>query len=117
MRILSAAVAAALMLAAVPTLAQEGQYRVQGSNPGGGGSYAGTVTVQKTGQTYQVVWQVEGTRFVGTGIGGPDGLAVTYRSGNDTGVAIYVPGQQGGCEGVWTYAGARQIGQGRWSLR
>jgi hypothetical protein len=117
MRILSAAVAAALMLAAGPTLAQEGQYRVQGSNPGGGGSYAGTVTVQKTGQTYQVVWQVEGTRFVGTGIGGPDGLAVTYRSGNDTGVAIYVPGQQGGYEGVWTYAGARQIGQERWSLR
>jgi hypothetical protein len=42
---------------------------------------------------------------------------VTYRSGNDTGVAIYVPGAQGGFEGVWTYAGARQIGQERWAPR
>ena len=118
MRILPAGLAAALLLASpLPLLAQEGQYRVQGTNPGGGGTYAGPVTVQKTGQTYQVVWQVEGTRFVGTGIGGPEGFAVTYRSGNDTGVAIYVPGAQGGFEGVWTYAGARQIGQERWAPR
>jgi hypothetical protein len=118
MRIFSAALVS-LVLFASPAFADaiEGQFRVRGTNPGGGSAYAGTVTVQKTGDTYQVVWQIEGARYVGTGIGGPEGLAVTYRSGNDTGVAIYVPGSQGGFDGVWTYAGARQIGQERWTAR
>ncbi|HEX2555490.1 MAG TPA: hypothetical protein VHL98_17470 [Microvirga sp.] len=112
-----AAAAAFLLAAALPAAALEGQYRVQGTNPGGGGAYAGTVTVQRTGQTYQVVWQIQGARYVGTGIGGPEGLAVTYRSGNDTGVAIYIPAAQGGFDGVWTYAGGRQVGEERWSQR
>ena len=117
MRRLSAALVSAILIMS-PALADalEGQYRVQGSNPGGGAGYSGNVTVRKTGDTYQIVWQIEGTRYVGTGIGGPEGLAVTYRSGNDTGVAIYVPAQ-GGYDGVWTYAGARQVGQERWLQR
>ncbi|HEV2605493.1 MAG TPA: hypothetical protein VGU24_17740 [Microvirga sp.] len=118
MRALSVVTAAALFcLAPFGASALEGQYRVQGANPGGADKYAGTVTVQRTGDTYSVVWQIAGARYVGTGIGGPEGLAVTYRSGNDTGVAIYTPASGGGYEGVWTYAGGRQIGEERWSPR
>jgi hypothetical protein len=32
-------------------------------------------------------------------------------------VAIYTPASGGGYEGVWTYAGGRQIGEERWSPR
>ena len=112
--LLSALAGVSLFVLPFAAGAQEGQYRVQGTNPGGGSPYSGTVTVQRTGDTFNVVWQIAGTRYVGTGIGGPDGLAVTYRSGNDTGVAIYTP-EAGGYDAVWTFAGGRQIGAERWT--
>jgi hypothetical protein len=90
-----------------------GTYRVTGTNPGSGSRYQGTVTVDRTGDTYRVVWVVGGTRYVGTGIGNREGLAVSYRSGNSTGLALY--GADGGnWEGVWTYAGGRDIGTEVW---
>jgi hypothetical protein len=75
------------------------------------------VRVRKTGQTYEVVWDIGGTRFVCTGIGGPEGMAVTYRSGNNTGVAIYVPSEGGRYAGAWTYAGAREVAEETWLPR
>src|SRR5438309_5657242 len=66
-----------------------GRYSVVGSNPGGRGRYSGTVEVERTGDTFRVTWDVGGQTFVGTGIGSEKGLAVTYRSGNQTGLAIY----------------------------
>ena len=42
-----------------------GTYSVSGSNPGGGGAYSGTATVEKTGATYSD-WDVAGTHFEGT---------------------------------------------------
>lgn len=111
------AAAAALCLAAWPGFAQElsGRYRVTGSEPGGAGKYSGTVTVQKTGDvTYQVTWQIGDTRYVGTGIGSPEGLAVGYRSGTSTGIAIY--SQEGAVmKGYWTYAGGKTVGEESWS--
>ncbi len=71
-----------------------GSYSVAGSNPGGGGKYSGTVTVEKTGQTYRVIWIVGGMRYVRTGIGDKDFLAISYKAGSDTGVALY--GSDGG---------------------
>ena len=108
------AVAALLMSAAIAFAAEPaGSYRCEGSNPGGGGAYKGTVSVEKTGETYRVVWVVGATRYVGTGIGNKDFLAVSYRSGNDTGLALY--GADGGnWTGIWTYAGGRQVGAERW---
>ena len=86
---------------------------VQGTNPGDGGRYSGTVSVEKTGQTYRVIWIVGSTRYVGTGIGDKDFIAVSYKSGSDTGLALY--GADGGnWSGVWTYAGGRQIGTEVW---
>ena len=90
-----------------------GTYRVEGNNPGGGSSYTGTVTVEKTGETYRVVWVVGDTRFVGTGIGNKDFMAVSYTSGKDTGLALY--GEDGGnWVGIWAYAGGRAMGKEMW---
>ncbi len=91
-----------------------GKYDVEGKNPGGGSSYSGTVTVSRTGETYRVVWDVGGTKYIGTGIGNKDFIAVSYRSGNSTGLALY--GAEGGdWVGVWTYADGREIGAEKWT--
>jgi len=114
MKTLLAAVAAVLLWSVAAFAADPvGAYNVEGANPGGGSKYRGTVTVEKTGQTYRVVWVVGGTRYIGTGVGNKDFLAVSYRSGNDTGLALY--GADGGnWNGVWTYAGGREIGPEIW---
>lgn len=112
------AVAAALVWSAVAAFAADpvGSYNVEGTNPGGGSRYSGTVTITKTGETYRVVWIVGNTRYIGTGIGNKDFIAVSYRSGNDTGLALY--GAEGGnWTGVWTYAGGREIGAEMWKRR
>lgn len=113
--ILSAtAFTAALFVGPVFAAEPAGTYRIEGSNPGGGSAYSGTVTVTRTGETYSVIWVVGGTRYIGTGIGNKEFIAVSYRSGNDTGLALY--GADGGnWKGIWAYAGGRQVGAERWS--
>ena len=113
MRSMFVAVAALCSLATVAFAADPvGTYDVDGRNPSGS-AYEGTVTVKKTGDTYEVVWEVGGTRYVGTGIGNKDFIAITYRSGDDTGLALY--GQDGGnWKGVWTYAGGTKVGAEFW---
>ncbi len=115
MRKIFAATAAAAVLWSAAAFAADpvGSYRVEGTNPGGGSQYKGTVTVTKTGETFRVIWVVAGTRYIGTGIGDKDFLAVSYKSGSDTGLALY--GSDGGnWAGVWTYAGGRQVGAELW---
>jgi len=108
------ATATALVLTTTFALADPvGEYTVKGTNPGNGGSYSGTVTVEKTGQTYKVVWTIGSTRYIGTGIGNKDFIAVSYRSGNSSGLALY--GAKGdNWDGVWAYSGSKQIGTERW---
>jgi hypothetical protein len=90
-----------------------GSYSIVGTNPGSGSQYRGTAKVERTGKTYRVTWVVGGTRYVGTGIGNHEGLAVSYKSGNSSGLALY--GADGGnWEGVWTYSGGRDIGTEVW---
>ena len=111
-------VAATLLWSTVAALAADpvGNYDVEGTNPGGGSRYSGTVSITKTGETYRVVWVVGSTRYIGTGIGNKDFIAVSYRSGSDTGLALY--GADGGnWAGVWAYAGARQVGAEIWHRR
>ncbi len=107
--------AAALLWSAANAFAADpvGRYSIEGSNPGGGGKYRGTVTVEKTGETYSVIWVVAGTRYVGTGIGDKNFIAVTYRSGGDTGLALY-GSDASNWSGVWTYAGGRALGAEVW---
>lgn len=109
-----ALLALAAIAASMPAFADPvGNYRVEGTNPGNNTPYRGTVKVERTGETYRVVWVVGGTTYVGTGIGNKDFLAVSYRSGDSTGLALY--GDTGGdWLGVWTYANGRQVGSERW---
>jgi hypothetical protein len=113
MRVL--AVIAALFLSVTAAFAGDpvGSYTVEGTNPGGGSHYRGTVTVERTGKTYRVVWVVGNTRYIGTGIGNQDFLAVSYKSGNDTGLALYGPDGDSWA-GVWAYSGARDVGAEIW---
>jgi hypothetical protein len=113
---LAAAVAAVSLTAVLAWADPAGRYDVVGSNPGSGTRYAGTVTVERTGDTFRVTWDVGSQTFVGTGIGNDKGFAVAYRSGNQTGLAIY--GSKGsGWEGVWAYTGGRQVGGEVWTRR
>jgi hypothetical protein len=114
---LRAFVAAAVATVVGTTLAfagdPVGRYRVTGSNPGGGSEYSGTVTVERTGETFRVSWQIGSQIFSGTGIGSDKGLAVSYRSNEFSGLAIYgVDGD--GWDGVWTVTDGRTLGTEKW---
>ncbi len=108
----------------------EGRYTVEGTNPGNGSSYRGTVTVERNGQTYSVLWIVGGTEFVGTGIGaanvkgtatmGPasdqdDAIAISYVTDGSFGLTFYVEQDNGQWQGIWTYGGSSEIGTEIWT--
>jgi hypothetical protein len=43
---------------AIPALAIEGQYSVEGQNPGQERTYKGEAQIKRTGRTYSVIWKV-----------------------------------------------------------
>ncbi len=109
-----------------------GSYAVEGTNPGNGRGYTGTVDVRRTGETYQVVWNVGGVEYIGTALGAAqvkDGftmgraskrdsvLAVSYISQNSFGLAFYVRQPDGSWNGIWTFGGSKQIGTENWFPR
>lgn len=114
MKLRTAALAAAFTITALPAFAQmTGQYTVDGRNPDGS-TYKGAAAIEKTGDTYKVTWTISGERFIGTGIGSPEAIAIGYRSGSQTGVALL------GKEGenyvmVWAYLNGRQLGSEKWT--
>lgn len=110
------AAAAAVVAFAAPAVAgPDGTYMVTGTNPGGGGSYSGTVSVKQVGDdVWSVRWKVGNDTFVGTGVGNDDFISVGYKSGNTFGVALYV--REGRLwQGVWAYGGATEVGQETWT--
>lgn len=122
----------ALLLMALPTLASAdptGTYRVKGTNPDNNQPYVGTVQVHRNGETYQVTWNIAGTKFIGTGLGakfvgnrfemGPaseddTAISVGYISGNSFGMAMYFEQPDGTWQGVWTYAGSNRAAPEDW---
>ncbi len=114
MRILAMVLAASIFASSVWAADPVGRYVVHGTNPGGGGEYSGTATVEKTGDTYKVVWKVGGQTYIGTGVGDHGFMAISYKSGNDTGLALY--GEDGdGWKGVWTYQKGTTLGGEVWA--
>ncbi len=96
---------ALFLLIAVPLTAADlsGNYQASGTNPGGKGSYTGTVQITKNGDSYRMVWEV-GTSYVGTGIVTGEYLSVAYADtgGNWFGVVVYKILQDGKrLEGKW----------------
>lgn len=113
MRTIAFCLMAFLSLAATALADPVGRFSVSGTNPGDNSRYAGTVVVTRTGDTYRVLWTIGGQQYEGTGIGNKDFIAVSYRSGNQTGLALYGPSGNT-WRGIWTYAGGRQIGSEVW---
>jgi hypothetical protein len=115
MRILPAVVAL-VMSAGVAIADPVGKYGVSGTNPSNGSRYSGEVQVERTNETFRVTWTISGQRYVGTAIGNDEFIAVSYRSGNDTGLALY--GKDGDAwKGIWTYAGGQKVGTEIWERR
>jgi len=112
---LALSIVAALVLSYGVALADPvGHYRVAGTNPAGDGKYSGEVAISKTGDTFKVVWDIDGDKYIGTGIGSKDFIAVSYKSGDHTGLALYAEQPDGSWSGFWTYAGGQKIGTERW---
>ncbi|MEO1397315.1 MAG: hypothetical protein AAFU56_00420 [Pseudomonadota bacterium] len=115
----------------LPALAgPEGSYTVSGTDPGSGGTYTGTVTVERTGETYAVLWEVNGTDYLGTGLGaanvkgtptmGPasdqdTAIAISYVTDGSFGLTFYVEQENGQWKGIWTYGGSKNIGTEIWT--
>jgi hypothetical protein len=106
----------ALVLTVVSCLADPvGTYRVTGTNPKSGSTYSGTVTVERNGDTFLVAWKIAGSRQIGVGIGKDDFLAVSYRSTNSIGIALYRPDLNGGWNGIWAPFGGQALGTETWT--
>lgn len=112
-----AAFVGALGIAGLPSVVRAdpaGTYAVEGTNPGSGGRYKGTVSVEQTGETYRVIWIINNRQYIGTGIGDQKFIAVSYKVGDKTGLALY-GADGGGYTGVWTYAEGTKMGAERWT--
>ena len=114
MRMISGIVLALVLTVASSLADPAGTYRVSGTNPGTGSTYSGTVTVERNGDTFLVAWTIAGTRQIGVGIGKDDFLAVSYRSGDAIGIALYRPDQNGGWKGIWAPIGSQTLGTETW---
>ena len=92
-----------------------GDYRARGSNPGGG-SYSGSVTISRTGETYSVTWRTgagqSALSYTGTGILTGDILSVAYIDEHKRwiGVIAYEIQSNGHIlEGQWTGLSGTQL--------
>ena len=87
-----------------------GAYTVAGANPGGHGSYAGTLTITKVDEVYKIVWTV-GTDYEGTAILTGDTLAAVFVGGGGGGVVVYMI-MEGGKKlvGQWVGHGGTKLG-------
>jgi hypothetical protein len=129
------AIATACLMLATPALAwadPTGTFKVEGVNPDSGKTYTGTVTVERSGETYTVAWTIGGQQFVGTGLGakfngnrfemGPasaddTALSVGYVSGKTFGMAMYFLQPDGTWQGVWTYGGSQKASPENWTAQ
>lgn len=90
-----------------------GEWQVTGWNPGGTegpADYTGVVQVERTGETYRVVWRIgEQQQFVGNGILRGPMFFVAY----DGGLATYIIRSEG-LDGVWTTSDGTRLGREGW---
>ncbi len=106
--------AAAFTIFAMPAFAQmTGQYKVDGKNPDGS-SYKGTASVEKTGDTYRIVWVIGGQRTIGTGIGSNEAIAISYRNSNNTASSFW-PRKATSISRSGTYLNGRELGMEKWT--
>jgi hypothetical protein len=115
---LTALISTIMLVIATPVLAQEvsGQYRIEGANPDGKGTYRGQVAVTKTGETYQVTWVIGTSKHIGTGLQQDGVFSVIYQpDGASAGIAVYKIGADGVLIGSWTNLGGKVLGSETWT--
>lgn len=109
------AAAAIFAAIAMPAFAgsPNGTFNVVGTNPGGAGSYKGTVTVTATGaHTFRVVWHIGPQSMTSTGLWVDEKFSVGYQGDS---IAVYT--DQGGDKwtGHWANGTATQTGTETWT--
>ncbi len=103
---------------ALPALALEGRYRVEGRIPGQERNYDGEAVVKRTGQTFTIAWRIGNSTHVGTGILVENKLTVVYQGvggGGRPGVVIFDVRDDRIGEGVWTELGLQEVGTENWT--
>jgi opacity protein-like surface antigen len=101
----------ALTLANAASADVAGTYTGGGTNPGGAGSYDCDVVITKTGDVYSVQWYFGGALgYDGAGIMKNGLFCVGFASQDGYGVVVYEIGTDGSLSGVWTMAGADELG-------
>jgi hypothetical protein len=82
-----------------------GNYTCVGMNPQGG-TYRGSVSIIRMGDTYMMNWVVGTEKYAGIGILEGDVLAVSYY-GTASGVVVYKVEKGGKLSGKWTLPSAK----------
>lgn len=86
-----------------------GQYKLEGTNPNGG-QYQGTAEITENGETYQIRWKIgPNETYKGIGILQEDVLAVSFESGQVSGVVVYQIQEKPKLVGQWALMGDRKI--------
>lgn len=113
---LALALSAVFVLSAPASARGPGVYAVEGTNPGGNGTYSGRATITQTGEsTWKIVWKIGNQSWEGWGIGDGKVIAVNYRSGGTTGVILMIEKDGGGYESVWANSGSTNVGTEVWT--
>ncbi|MFN4282721.1 MAG: hypothetical protein ACK4NA_08785 [Alphaproteobacteria bacterium] len=105
--------------AALPAAAADvnGEYIIEGRDPGGGARYKGQVLVVKEDSTYSVIWKIQNQVLYGTGILQNNTFAVTYLNygpASAPGLALYDVSDDGTLTGKFTMLGAKSTGVEAW---
>ena len=95
----------------------DGEYIIEGREPGGGSRYKGQVLVVKEDAVYSVVWKIQNQVLYGTGILQNKTFAVTYLNygpATAPGLALYDVSDDGTLTGKFTMLGAKSTGLEAW---
>lgn len=89
----------------------DGVYVVDGRDVGRE-SYKGVAEIRRSGSTYQMVWQIGPTAFVGTGLYAEGVLSVAFRDvqGRVLGLGVYSLQDDKTLAGVFTFVGSDKTG-------
>ncbi|MDP8256548.1 MAG: hypothetical protein P9M14_12430 [Candidatus Alcyoniella australis] len=111
MKRLLIALALVVILSSAAHAGIEGTYICKGTNPGGTGTYEGTVSIVKNNANYNVTWNIGAQVYVGVGILEGERFSVGYADVNQGwfGVVVYtVSGNK--LRGAWAMHGDNKNG-------
>jgi len=88
-----------------------GEYRGEGTNPGGQGSYTCDVKITRSGDVYAVQWYFDGSLgYEGVGIMKGGLFCVGYTSSGGYGIVVYTINADGSLDGTWAGKGSAELG-------